>query len=78
MHLSLNQFAEVPLCRIPLSNQSFTYAFLPQDLLRRLFGVYGMDLPEQLTTPDLEPLDANDTAPPNINTPTISYVGEFS
>lgn len=35
-----------------------------------------MDLPEQLGTPDLTLLDANDTIPSNIDPSTISYVSE--
>lgn len=61
-------------CRVPLSDQSFTYAFLPQDLLRDLFAGYGMDLPESLTKPDLTRLAPNDTIPPNIDTSKTSYL----
>ena len=62
---------------MPLSNQNFTYIFLPQDLLRGLFGVYGIDLPAQFTEPKLGDLDPDDTIPSNIDTSTISYLGEF-
>ena len=61
---------------MPMSGQNFTYAFIPRDLLRDLFGVYGMDLPARFTEPDLTSLDPNDTIPPNINRSTISYLGE--
>lgn len=66
------------LNRIPLSNQSFTYAFLPQDFLRGLFGTYGIGLPTQLAWPDLQSLHANDTIPSNIDPSTISILGETS
>ena len=36
-----------------------------------------MDLPTQFTKPDLSKLSVNDTVPSNIDTSTISYVGEF-
>ncbi|KAF9645600.1 hypothetical protein BDM02DRAFT_490337 [Thelephora ganbajun] len=59
---------------IPFSNQSFTYAFLPQDLLRDLFASYGASLPTELTIPNLKLLDANDTIPSNIDPSKISYL----
>lgn len=61
-------------CRVPLSDQSFTYAFLPQDLLRDLFASYGMDLPASLTKPDLTRLAPNDAIPTNIDPSKISYL----
>ena len=36
-----------------------------------------MDLPPEFTKPDLSAFLANDTIPSNINSSTISYVGEF-
>jgi len=36
-----------------------------------------MDLPTELTKPDLRNLDANDTIPSNIDPSKISYLGEF-
>ena len=60
-----------------MSNQHYTYVFVPQDVLRDLFGVYGMDLPTQLAKPDLSQLDANDTIPSNVDPSRISYVGEL-
>ena len=39
--------------------------------------MYGTDLPKELKTPNLALLDANDTIPSNIDTSTISYLGEF-
>jgi len=68
------------LLRIPVSNRSTrTYAFVPQDLLRRLFGVYGMDLPVELAKPDFAPhLYANDTFPSNLNHSTFSFYSQFS
>jgi len=66
------------LPRVPLSaNGGLTYIFMPRDFLRGLFGVYGMDLPTEFTNPDLNVLQANDTIPSNINSSTISYIGEF-
>jgi len=70
-------FADLLLPRIPFSNQSYTYAFIPQDFLRRLFGVFGMDLPAKLTKPDLSGLDVNYTTPSNIDPSKISVLGEF-
>ena len=37
-----------------------------------------MDIPPELTKPDLSALNAKDTIPPNINSSAISYLGEFS
>ena len=74
----MNQFADLFLPRIPLSNQSFTYAFVPRDFLRGLFGACGLDLPTRFTTPGLGLPNQNDTIPSNINISTISYFGEFS
>jgi len=37
-----------------------------------------MELPAELTKTDLSELLANETMPSNIDTSTISYVGEFS
>ncbi|KAF9778318.1 hypothetical protein BJ322DRAFT_492827 [Thelephora terrestris] len=59
---------------IPQSNQSFTYAFLPQDFLQGLFASYGMNLPTSLTKPDLTLLDPNDTIPATIDPLKISYL----
>jgi len=59
---------------IPLSNQSFTYAYLPQNFLGDLFASYGMNLPTSLTKPDLTLLDPNDTIPASIDPLKISYL----
>jgi len=67
----------IPPTVIPLSSQNYTYAFIPQDFLRGLFGVYGLGLPTQFTKPDLTFLHANDTIPSNIDPSTISSLGEF-
>jgi len=76
MFLLSDQLADVPV-RIPLSSGGYTYAFLPQDFLRGLYGFYGMDLPTELTKPDLTSLSyQNDTIPSNIDPSTISYVSE--
>ena len=63
--------------RIPFSNQSFTYAYLPQDFLRGLFAEYGMPLPVSLTKPDLTLRDPNDAIPAEIDPSEISYLSEF-
>ena len=57
--------------------QNFTYTFLPQDLLRGLFGEFHMDLPTKFATPDLRLLDPNDTIPSNMDPSTISYLSKF-
>ena len=75
--LPLNQLADLFLHRVPISNQLFTYAFIPQNFLRSLYGVYGLDLPTQFTKPDLSLLGTNDAFPSNIDPSSISYVGEF-
>jgi len=69
-----NQLADLFLPRVP--RQNATYAFVPQDFLRGLFGVYGMDLPMNYTKFSLDGLDPN-VIPSNIDRSTISYLGEF-
>ena len=75
--LPLNPFAELFFPRIPLSNQSFTYVFIPRDFLRGLFGTYGMDLPKGFASSPFFMIDANDSVPPNIDPSTIAWIGEF-
>ena len=64
---------------MPESYKRYTYAYIPLDFLRGVFGAYGMELPAQLTKPDFSEILANDTGmPSNIDPSTISYVGELS
>ena len=60
---------------------TFDFAFVPRDFLRGLFGVYGMDLPTELTQLELSDQDTEDsalsTALSSINSSTISYFGKF-
>lgn len=62
-------------CRIPSSNGSYTYVFLPQNFLRDLFASYGTNLPPSLSKSDLDP---NDTIPASIDPSEISYLSKFS
>ena len=72
-----NRLAEFFLPSIPISNRNFTYAFIPRDFLRGLFGVLNMDLPTRFMKPDVDDLDVNDTIPSDIDPSTISYLGGF-
>ena len=73
----MNQLVNSFLLRVPAPSQNFTYIFIPQNLIRSLFGGYGRDLPASLAEPDFSDLDANDVTPSNIDPSTISYAGEF-
>ena len=75
--LPLEQLADMFLPRVPFSKTEYTYAFIPREFLQGLFGMHGVDLPTKFTKPDLSDLHKNDTIPSNINSSTISYVGEF-
>lgn len=66
------------MSREPLSLQSYTYAFLPQSLLRSIFSTFSLDLPQDLLTPDLSALDAKDTIPLNIDQNSLSYISKPS
>jgi len=59
-----------------LSNQNNTYIFIPRDFLQ---GFAGVNNTVQLPSLPTEPIyiDPRDTIPSNIDTSTISYVGEF-
>ena len=48
-----------------------TYVLLPRDLLRGLFSVYGMDLPDRFAR-DPQNLEGADTITANLS--TISYI----
>ena len=82
--LPLNRITDLSLPRIPTSDSAsntFTFALIPRDFLRRLFGKYGSDLPPKFDAPlssgVLESLNASIRS--NIDPSTISLIsGLFS